>query len=87
MRREVDDTIPMTSLMNDDDLNMELISVGDFCDQEKMKLNENCCRFTNLKVKDGLTELSLPKIQTDMLKDYDRQVFFASNTKTKTKTC
>ena len=51
-----------------------------------MKLNENCCRFTNLKVKDGLTELSLPKIQTDMLKDYDRQVFFASNTKTKTKT-
>ena len=35
-----------------------------------------CCRFTNLKAKDGLTELSLPKIQTDMLKDYDRQVFF-----------
>ena len=41
-----------------------------------MKLDESCCRFTNLKVKDGLTELSLPKIQTDMLKDYDRQVFF-----------
>ena len=37
-----------------------------------------CCRFTNLKAKDGLTELSLPKIQTDMLKDYDRQVFFPS---------
>ena len=40
--------------------------------EKKMKLDENCCRFTNLKVKDGLTELSLPKIQTDMLKDYDR---------------
>ena len=44
--------------------------------EKKMKLDENCCRFTNLKVKDGLTELSLPKIQTDMLKDYDRQVVF-----------
>ena len=40
--------------------------------EKKMKLDENCFRFTNLKVKDGLTELSLPKIQTDMLKDYDR---------------
>ena len=39
-------------------------------------------RFTNLKVKDGLTELSLPKIQTDMLKDYDRQVLSTINTKT-----
>ena len=39
-------------------------------------------RFTNLKVKDGLTELSLPKIQTDMLKDYDRQVLSIINTKT-----
>ena len=37
-------------------------------------------RFTNLKVKDGLTELSLPKIQTDMLKDYDRQVLSTINT-------
>ena len=50
--------------------------------EKKMKLDENCCRFTNLKVKDGLTELSLPKIQTDMLKDYDRQIFSTSNTKT-----
>ena len=50
--------------------------------EKKMKLDESCCRFTNLKVKDGLTELSLPKIQTDMLKDYDRQVFSTSNTKT-----
>ena len=29
-------------------------------------------RFTNTKLRDGVTELSLPKIQTDMLKDYDR---------------
>ena len=28
-------TIPMTSLMNDDDSNMEAISVGDFYDREK----------------------------------------------------
>ena len=29
-------------------------------------------RFTNTKLRDGVTELSLPKIQCDMLKDYDR---------------
>ena len=36
-------------------------------------------RFTNAKVRDGITELSLPKIQTDMLKDFDKWVWILNS--------
>lgn len=50
----------------------EATDIADESSDDLIDESTHIVRFTNTKLRDGVTELSLPKIQTDMLKDYDR---------------